>query len=353
MIFNLMKPVKVSEGIEHNGTIPVGGAYYVGVTSNALGDYSGATATYTSGDEFPSTVSDGDVYVYEDYEYRYNYRCERSIFDYKWISCGEQNGWDARVLDDSKTTYREILTTINEADVTSLFYTFYECKSLTSAGVPSIPCTVENMYSTFSRCSALVDASNIDIPNCVTNLGKAFYVCGALTIAPTISQCANLTDMTTTFGGCGSLVSYSGSEDEDGDFSGYVIPNSVTKMGSDEFYTGGIFQSCTSLTKAPDLSNFTKLIDMTRAFKSCTALTTAPVIPRNVEYLSATFEGCTALTGTVVVNTNNITTSKHGSVGSCNSCFAGTTLEIVLAGDASDTVKELLVSTATNGNVTY
>ena len=48
--------------LNHKDIIPEGAAYYVGVTSNELGNYSGATAIYTSGQNFPSTVKEGDVF---------------------------------------------------------------------------------------------------------------------------------------------------------------------------------------------------------------------------------------------------------------------------------------------------
>lgn len=61
------------EVLNIKNTIPEGGTYYVGVTSTQLGDYTGYTQKLEKGDEFPAISSPGDVYVYGDYEYRYNF----------------------------------------------------------------------------------------------------------------------------------------------------------------------------------------------------------------------------------------------------------------------------------------
>lgn len=80
--------------------------YYVGVTSTTIGDYTGATAVYEAGDAFPETVSDGDVYVYGDYEYRYNYLW---LLQWKKMDASSNNelqdiynSWSVHVIDDKK-----------------------------------------------------------------------------------------------------------------------------------------------------------------------------------------------------------------------------------------------------------
>ena len=55
----------------HNTTIPSGAVYYSEMGVSNTGDYTNATAIYKKGDEFPE-LQNGDVYVYGDYEYRYN-----------------------------------------------------------------------------------------------------------------------------------------------------------------------------------------------------------------------------------------------------------------------------------------
>lgn len=87
--------------------IPEGGTYYVGVTSNDLGDnynYSyNETSKYEAGQFFPKRPQTGDVYVYDGYEYRYNMVLYFKIYEgdgmfegvaaYRWMP-SEQNGWN-------------------------------------------------------------------------------------------------------------------------------------------------------------------------------------------------------------------------------------------------------------------
>ena len=336
--------------------IPNGGTYYVGVTSVNTGDYTGATATYTSGQEFPTTVNDGDVYVYGDYEYRYNYYFNTS----KWYSAA-QNGWGVRVLDMGKSSYGEILGTINGKPLTALSHTFLSCNALVTA--PTIPDSVTKMGYTFDGCCALAtyvgstdsngDFSGYVIPNGVTDMSNAFTNCYPLTTSPvipssvtylnsTFSGCVNLTtapiipssvtNLVQTFQNCAALKTYVGSADPDGDFSGYVIPSSVTNMC-------GTFKGCKSLVNAPVIPSSVTYMKYT--FEYCTALTTAPEIPSSVTNMNSIFKGCTALTGTIEINANPLESF---------SCFENTTQPIVLTGRSS--MLDTIAATGNNGNVT-
>ncbi len=157
---------------EVSGTlIQSGGTYYVGVTSSMVGDYSGATATYVSGDSFPETVNTGDVYVYGDYEYRYNYSWMEG-----WYKNTGQNGWDVRVIDNTKSSYGEIKEEIAGKPVTNMSATFMGCGNLVVA--PAIPKTVTNLTATFCACSSLQRAS---LPSTVTYIGEnGFSYCSSL-----------------------------------------------------------------------------------------------------------------------------------------------------------------------------
>ena len=108
--------------------IPANGKYYVGVTSSAVGNYSGATAVYEGGDKFPETVNTGDVYVYGDYEYRYNYSWMEG-----WYKNTGQNGWDVRVIDPYKTSYGEIKSEIAGKPITNMSATFMGCGYMVEA----------------------------------------------------------------------------------------------------------------------------------------------------------------------------------------------------------------------------
>lgn len=94
--------------ISVNSVVPEGATYYVGVTSNNVGDYNGYTAKYIAGQTMPSVVNNGDVFVYGDYEYRYDkwYSVDNS----GWVPVSEENnGWGVRVLDNTKSSYSEII----------------------------------------------------------------------------------------------------------------------------------------------------------------------------------------------------------------------------------------------------
>ena len=359
------------EGIIHNGIIPEGGTYYVGVTSTITGNYSGATATYTEGEGFPATVNNGDVYVYGDYEYRYNWSAGYS----DWDEATEQNGWGVDVVNISKNEYGEILNAINNKNVVNLDYTFYYCYKMTKA--PAIPSNITSMLTTFmyckalievpdlsnannltdmtgafNSCTSLVDASNLIIPNSVTNMYGTFQSCTNLTKLPIIPN--NVTNLSSTFRGCTSLTDISNFVIPNGvtqlymtfqgctgltDASGLVIPNSVTLLDS-------LFRGCTNLTKVPVIPN--SVTSISTMFYECTSLTEAPVIPSSVTDMSYAFWKCTSLTGEVEINGNPSYDSKD-----YQECFYGTTKPIKIVGSCSETTKVRLAGTANKGNVTY
>lgn len=158
--------------------IPEGAVYYVGVGNTKLGDYTGATATYTAGDGFPATVSDGDVYVCGDYEYRYNMQIARADTTPDWTSAPTQNGWSVRVRDYIKSSYGEILNTINGKNVTNATFTFYGCSILVES--PAIPDTINYMWGTYHSCGKLTTVP-AKINQNVTSVGFIFENCTSLT----------------------------------------------------------------------------------------------------------------------------------------------------------------------------
>ena len=107
-----------------------------------------------------------------------------------------------------------------------------------------------------------------------------------------------------------------------------------------------MFQGCTALTTAPTLPS--SAVDLSWMFYGCTALTTAPTIPANVTSVWQMFYGCTSLKGTIIVNTNKISSS--------GGCFAKTsaTNQIILHQPANDDDISTIIrmaKTSTNGNV--
>lgn len=256
--------------------IPIGGTYYVGVTSDQLGDYTGATETYTAGQSFPETVNDGDIYVYGDYEYRYN----RYYAYSKWYADQQYHHWCVKVLDASRTSYGEILSEINGAKIVNMSCTFYNCTSLVEA--PAIPNSVQNMSSTFYNCTSLTGAPSL--PNGTTNMFATYYNCTSLVEAPAIPS--NVQNMNYTFYNCKSLA------------EAPAIPSNVTDM----FAT---FYNCTSLVIASDMSNATNVKNMNSTFNNCTSLAEAPTIPSSVQQMQDTFYNCTSLTEISVNMTKN------------------------------------------------
>ena len=266
--------------------VPDGGTYYVGATSTATGDYTGATA-YTAGDVV-SDIASGDIFVYGNYEYRY-----KQYYSYTaWAGDNNQSGWGVRCIKNMADP-GPILNTINGKAITSMFCTFKGYTALTTA--PVVPSTVTDMTYTFRGCSKLTSAP----------------------ILP-----SGVKTMSYTFGECTSLNTYDGSTDVKGDLSEYTLPSQVTDMY-------GTFYNCTSLTNIPnipskvtlltdtfrgctglvDLSNYiipSNVTNLGQTFLNCTGLTTAPVIPKTVTSLFNTFRGCTSLSGTITIHCNPI-----------------------------------------------
>lgn len=212
---------QVNNGSEHSGVIPYGGTYYVMATGGDFetgkGDYSLAMETLAAGDEFPDTVNDGDVYVYGDYEYRYNYGYEG-----EWFKC-YCDGWGATVVDNSKSSYSNMLQKINGENITNAIGTYRDCTRLKYS--PAIPLTVIYMDGTYYGCTSLAEAPAIhngvvslastfydcssikeapELPLSVTYIGQTFWGCTSLTVPPVIHE--NITEMYAAFAGCSNLT---------------------------------------------------------------------------------------------------------------------------------------------------
>ena len=218
-------------------TIPNGGTYYVGVGNTTTQDYTGYTAMYGPGEAFPETPSTGDIYVYEDYEYRYGIYWA-PVPDLWGVDSQQAEGWAARVLSDEKSSYLKPLTTIGAEPVTNFSYTWYGCQSLISA--PEIPEYAMTLQWAFASCESLVGAPIIPIN--VRSLNGTFNGCTALEIAPIAPE--NVYTMESTFAGCMALKSYVNSSSTDGDFSAYPMPSNLKSLYN-------TFNSCKLMTVAP------------------------------------------------------------------------------------------------------
>lgn len=335
------------------------GKYMTGVTSKELGDYTGATQTFTSGEFVDLEPAYGDVYVYGDYEYRYNaYLYNDSATKY---TKNEFDGWSVRVLNTSKKAYGEILTEINGKPIVSAQYTFARCLDMETA--PAIPATVTSMEGTFYYCPSLLESPVIPngvvnlayayslcdamaecpvIPNGVTNMEETFYCCSLIKTPPAIPS--TVTNMKKTFGKCDGLTTAPvipyGVTDLYGTFEACILLTTAPAIPASVIEMDYTFSGCSALKAMPAIPD--SVISLCYTFYSCTSLTTASTIPENVIGLIRTFWKCTALTGTIEINATVL--NSH------TDCFLETTQPITLTG--SSRYLDALAATASNGNVT-
>ena len=246
-------------------TVPATNGYYIGVTGNTVGDYTGATTILPDG-TFPETVSDGDVYVHGDYEYRYN-RGYTILGSWGSISGSYVEGtWGVKVLDKTKTQYGEILTSVCGKQIGSLARTFNGCSNMKAA--PEIPETVQNLNSTFAGCSALEEPPII--PNNVNYMYGTFHGCTALAAPPVIP--VGVTSLSRAFYYCSAMT------------EAPTIPPKVTSLNK-------TFYGCDALTDFPDLSNAVSVTDMEEAFRNCGWITDISTlkIPASVTTMKGIF----------------------------------------------------------------
>lgn len=213
------------------------------------------------GESFPQPKNK-DTFCYKDYNYTY---------------IENLNGWQVNVVDKNKKYYDEILESINDINIVSMFRTFWNCTELIKS--PKIPNTVTNIRETFYYCKSLSSAPII--PNGVTNMIDTFNNCTSLAKAPTIPT--TVTELIRTFEICTSLT------------EAPEIPDKITNLE-------GAFQRCVSLTtisKIPDSVN-----NMYASFCGCKSLVSIPAIPEEVKDLSYTFYGCDSLRTVIFKNPN-------------------------------------------------
>lgn len=216
------------------------------------------------------------------------------------------NIWDVTYENTNWSTlfkYQMFLLEIlgaNIIGVTDLYYTFYECRQLSSV--------------------AMFDTST------VTSMYGTFYYCDKLTSIPLFNT-ANVTNMRGLFGMCSSMS---------------AVPDINT---SNVKYVQGMFSYCSSLTELPDIDT-SKVTNMERMCRNCTALTYIPELDTtsvssihdafrncaNVEYgaldlynqlstqlvdtsaVSGTFTGCGSATTTGSAELDQIPTSWGGNL---------------------------------------
>ena len=273
---------EITENLNPINAIPAG-AYYLNTKTNA---------TYNV---MPEAVSEGDIYIYKDFLYKYS-------------SSNDGGGWRVYLA----TTSNGVTGYVSDYSVTSKTESEYSIILESINGVK-----VTSLKQTFSGCSEMVVAPNL--PNGIVNMEDTFTDCKKLAIAPLLPE--SVTNIAWAFNGCTSLTSVQN------------LPSEITNMN-------GTFSGCTLLTNVPLIPS--KVVNMTSTFRNCTSLITVSFIPSSVTKLYGTFYNCTSLTGEIEIN------AKPSMY---NNCFAGTTKPIKITGVT--TSKSQLANTATNNNVTY
>ena len=193
--------------------IPEGGVYYTGLTADrySLRDYSGYENMYVGGDRFPDTVQPGDVYVYEDWEYRYGHGVPMpySFYSYEKMADDSANfstkGWSVLPigrLEDGKTTFSDMLSFINDVPVRNahLLYQGMMGSPVEVYTPPVLSSQLTSLYASFTM-TELTEMP--EIPEYVTNLQQAFDSCYSMKNPKPIP--ASVTNLETTFQGCTSL----------------------------------------------------------------------------------------------------------------------------------------------------
>jgi hypothetical protein len=193
-----------------------------------------------------------------------------------WTSSGFSTAfWSCTNLDISATDIPDT------SAVTSFYFAFYNCTSLTSTNEFETD-SVTNMGYAFSNCTSLTTGPTLSTGS-VTDFEKMFRGCTSLTSVPAYA----LTNATTTldmFANCTAITSFP---------AGLLssAPSNLTNMSN-------MFNNCESVTSFPSEWNFSVATNISAIFGDCTDLASLPSgwDFDNVTNLSNMVRSCTSLT---------------------------------------------------------
>jgi len=222
--------------------------------------------------------------------------------------------------------------------ITIGYMAFHLCWNLTSVTIPSSVTTIGN--GAFGECSSL---TSITIPSSVTTIGNgAFSGCSSLTSINVesennyyVSEDGVLFNKNKT-----TIIRYP--QGKTG--TTYVIPNSVTDIGS------GAFSNCNSLIAVTIPNSVTTIGDI--AFMGCSSLASI-IIPSSVTTIGwNAFSSCSSLTSIDIESGNNNYSSENGvlfdkSKNTLIRCPGGKTGEFVIPSSVT-TIEENAFSSCTS-----
>jgi DNA-directed RNA polymerase subunit RPC12/RpoP len=113
---------------------------------------------------------DGDIYIYGDYEYRYNQ------YGRNWTTNENQGGWGVIFTSSESfydTTPDEFISYINNKPVNTMCETFMYKTNIFQLSDYEIPSTITNMDAAFKGCYYLKSIPET-IPNSVTTLRETY-----------------------------------------------------------------------------------------------------------------------------------------------------------------------------------